>query len=314
MKKRVLSALMVLCMVLTLLPVSAFAVDTKDLRDTEFHIMDISGLKQLVAEQSNVDAEDVTIHGVYVNGTQPNGKPGTATGNVTEYYIKDRTGFGSTGDVGLMGSNGRLAENHNIWKVLNASAIIDPASVSSITVYARTDVNQLGHWGTNLSPVTIYLDKDDIILPIEGKLITQIHLKNASLEPPDETEYSYTVNYFWVDEQENITPSTTVDSVTKDTISQQSIFDSVKKASDLEGYTAGTNYVLDTEKSSKDFTWTRDNQVFEVFYAVDANKDGTPDYRELKEIHVSYLTDTGSPMDITENLTSGGKLDRKSDE
>ena len=225
MKKRVLSALMVLCMVLTLLPVSAFAVDTKDLRDTEFHIMDISGLKQLVAEQSNVDAEDVTIHGVYVNGTQPNGKPGTATGNVTEYYIKDRTGFGSTGDVGLMGSNGRLAENHNIWKVLNASAIIDPASVSSITVYARTDVNQLGHWGTNLSPVTIYLDKDDIILPIEGKLITQIHLKNASLEPPDETEYSYTVNYFWVDEQENITPSTTVDSVTKDTISQQSIFD-----------------------------------------------------------------------------------------
>ena len=54
MKKRVLSALMVLCMVLTLLPVSAFAVDTKDLRDTEFHIMDISGLKQLVAEQSMV--------------------------------------------------------------------------------------------------------------------------------------------------------------------------------------------------------------------------------------------------------------------
>ena len=280
MKKRVLSALMVLCMVLTLLPVSAFAVDTKDLRDTEFHIMDISGLKQLVAKQSNVDAEDVTIHGVYVNGTQPNGKPGTATGNVTEYYIKDRTGFGSTGDVGLMGSNGRLAKDLNIWKVLNASAIIDPASVSSITVYARTDVNQLGHWGTNLSPVTIYLDKDDIILPIKDKLITQIHLKNASLEPPVETEYSYTVNYFWVDEQENVTPSTTVDSVTKDTISQQSIFDSVKKASDLEGYTAGTNYVLDTEKSSKDFTWTRDNQVFEVFYAVDANKDGTPDYRE----------------------------------
>ena len=299
MKKRLLSVLLTLSMVLTLLPVSAFAVDTKDLRDTEFHIMDISGLKQLVAKQSNVDAEDVTIHGVYVNGTQPNGKPGTATGNVTEYYIKDRTGFGSTGDVGLMGSNGRLAKDLNIWKVLNASAIIDPASVSSITVYARTDVNQLGHRGTNLSPVTIYLDKGDIILPIEGKLITQIHLKNASLEPPVETEYSYTVNYFWVDEQENVTPSTTVDSVTKDTISQQSIFDSVKKASDLEGYTAGTNYVLDTEKSSKDFTWTRDNQVFEVFYAVDANKDGTPDYRE--KTYTLFYNPNGAAGTITDS-------------
>ena len=50
MKKRVLSALMVLCMVLTLLPVSAFAADTKDLRDTEFHIMGFSDLKELVAE------------------------------------------------------------------------------------------------------------------------------------------------------------------------------------------------------------------------------------------------------------------------
>ena len=248
MKKRVLSALMVLCMVLTLLPVSAFAVDTKDLRDTEFHIMDISGLKQLVAEQSNVDAEDVTIHGVYVNGTQPNSKPGTATGNVTEYYIKDRTGFGSKGDVGLMGSNGRLAENHNIWKVLNASAIIDPASVSSITVYARTDVNRLGHWGTNLSPVTIYLDKDDIILPIEGKLITQIYLKNASLEPPVETEYSYTVNYFWVDEQENITKSDTVDSQTAKEISKETI--DYKSAYQLAGYNSQNTYVLDTEKSS----------------------------------------------------------------
>ena len=91
MKKRVLSALMVLCMVLTLLPVSAFAVDTKDLRDTEFHIMDISGLKQLVAEQSNVDAEDVTIHGVYVNGTQPNSKPGTAT-SITVQFVDVVTG------------------------------------------------------------------------------------------------------------------------------------------------------------------------------------------------------------------------------
>ena len=75
MKKRVLSALMVLCMVLTLLPVSAFAADTKDLRDTEFHIMGFSDLKELVAEQNKVNAEDVTIHGIYVNGTQPNGEP-----------------------------------------------------------------------------------------------------------------------------------------------------------------------------------------------------------------------------------------------
>ena len=295
MKKRVLSALMVLCMVLTLLPVSAFAADTKDLRDTEFHIMGFSDLKELVAEQNKVNAEDVTIHGIYVNGTQPNGEPGTATGGVSEDTIKKAT----MGDVGIMGLNGKLVADSSVWKILNTSVIIDPASVNSITVYAKTGVNGLGWGGTNLDPVTIYLDEDDIILPIKGKLITEIYLKNASLEPPVETEYSYTVNYFWVDEQENVTPSTTVDSVTKDTISQQSIFDSVKKASDLEGYTAGTNYVLDTEKSSKDFTWTRDNQVFEVFYAVDANKDGTPDYRE--KTYTLFYNPNGAAGTITDS-------------
>ena len=154
MKKRVLSALMVLCMVLTLLPVSAFAADTKDLRDTEFHIMGFSDLKELVAEQNKVNAEDVTIHGIYVNGTQPNGEPGTATGGVSEDTIKKAT----MGDVGIMGLNGKLVADSSVWKILNTSVIIDPASVNSITVYAKTGVNGLGWGGTNLDPVTIYLD------------------------------------------------------------------------------------------------------------------------------------------------------------
>lgn len=52
MKKRLLSALMVFCMVLTLLPVSAFAAPN----DTEFHITGIQAMKDLVAEKLSVDA------------------------------------------------------------------------------------------------------------------------------------------------------------------------------------------------------------------------------------------------------------------
>ena len=47
MKKRLLSAFLVLAMVLTLLPSAAFAVE---LNDTEFHIDGIQAMKDLVAE------------------------------------------------------------------------------------------------------------------------------------------------------------------------------------------------------------------------------------------------------------------------
>ena len=91
MKKRLLSALLTFCMVLTLLPVSAFAVDTKDLRDTELHIMDISGLKQLVAEQSNVDAEDVTIHGVFApaNGLYGGSNIDPSRVNTLRFFVEN---------------------------------------------------------------------------------------------------------------------------------------------------------------------------------------------------------------------------------
>ena len=81
MKKRLLSVLLTLTMVLTLLPGTALAAPN----DTEFHITGIQAMKYLVAEKLNVDAgEKITIHSVEVHGAKKNwpnaGSPATATG------------------------------------------------------------------------------------------------------------------------------------------------------------------------------------------------------------------------------------------
>ena len=287
MKKRLLSALMVFCMVLTLLPVSAFAAPN----DTEFHITGIQAMKDLVAEKLSVDAgEKITIHSVEVHGAKKNwpnaGSPATATGGTADH------GYLNQGDVGIPGTNGKLTGYGDIWMVLNDASIIDEKSVTAITIYAKTDTGRWGYGGNKLAPVTVYLAEGAITTEqYDGKLITSINVKDASFTPPPEAEYSYTVNYFWVDAQGIVTKSATVDSQTAEEISKETI--DYKSAYQLAGYNSQNTYVLDTEKSSKDFTWTRDNQVFEVFYAVDANENDTPDYEELP-IQVNFNRDTGN--------------------
>ena len=189
MKKRLLSALMVFCMVLTLLPVSAFAA----LNDTEFHITGIQAMKDLVAEKLSVDAgEKITIHSVEVHGAkknQPNaGSPATATGGTVDH------GYLNRGDVGVRGTNGKLTGYKDIWMVLNDASIIDEKSVTAITIYAKTDTGRLGYGGNKLAPVTVYL-ADGAIKPtqIGGKLITSINVNSGSFTPPSETKYSYTI-------------------------------------------------------------------------------------------------------------------------
>ena len=72
------------------------------LNDTESHIMDMDAIKQLVAEESGVSAEDVTIHGIFVNGSRNDGEPGTATGGVREQTItNNRLASGAPGDEGF---------------------------------------------------------------------------------------------------------------------------------------------------------------------------------------------------------------------
>ena len=171
--RKSLSLLMALCMmVLSMLPTTAYA----DLNDTEFHIMDWEGLKDLVREANHVDqSEKLTIHSISVNGTD-----GTATGGAPKYT--------NQGDVGARGTNGLLTGYDNVWTVLNTERIKQD-SITSITVYAKIKTGPLGYFGEELPPVTVYLDEDDIVLPLPGRLITEIYLTNASLEPiPPEEE------------------------------------------------------------------------------------------------------------------------------
>lgn len=67
MKKRLLSAFLVLAMVLTLLPSAALA----EPNDTEFHINGIQAMKDLVAAKLGIgEDEKITIHSVEVHGAR----------------------------------------------------------------------------------------------------------------------------------------------------------------------------------------------------------------------------------------------------
>ena len=152
--------------------------------------------------------------------------------------------------------------------VLNTADVIDEESVDAITIYAKTGTwwLPLFGWvgGETLDPVTVYLS-DGAISPeqLDGKLITSIDVTKGSLIPPVETEYSYTVNYFWVDAQGIVIKSGTVDSWTAEEISNEPI--SYKTADQLAGYDSRNTYVLDSAQSSKDFIWDTDKQIFDVY-------------------------------------------------
>ena len=181
--------------------------------------------------------------------------------------------------------------------VLNDASIIDEKSVTAITIYAKTDTGRLGYGGNKLAPVTVYLA--DGATQIDGKLITSINVNGGSFTPPSETKYSYTINYYFVDAQGSVSPSDTVDSHTDTEISNEEI--TYKRVEDVDGYQSGTTYVLDTEKSSERFIWTQDKQNFSVYYAVDANENGIPDYRKTTYRLIYNLNGaSGSVTDATE--------------
>ena len=175
------SAVMAVSAVVPWTGVTAFAAAN----DTEFHINGISQMKELVEEKTGEDGK-ITIHSVSVVGTR-NGEPATATGGVVGH------GYLNQGDVGAPGTNGALTGYENYWTVLNTDDIIDAETVSSIIIYAKEGTGKYGYGGTELEPVQVYVDAGDISTEeIAGKLITEISLLNATLEPQPTT---YTVTY-----------------------------------------------------------------------------------------------------------------------
>lgn len=75
--------------------------------------------------------------------------------------------------------------------------------------------------------------------------------------------------------------------MTADAVSQKQI--TYKDPENVRGYDSSNAYVLDPKKSSADFIWDTDKQIFDVYYAVDTNNNDTPDYQE-KMYTLSYDT------------------------
>ena len=195
MKKRLLAMLLVLMLVVSLLPVGALA----EPNDTEFHIIGISTMKDFVRQALNVDDDaKITIHGVEVYGLKKNnpdkGTSAFADGGVVNH------GYLNQGDVGARGTNGKLTGYDDIWTVLNSggassgSAIIDEESITHIVIYAKTGTGSLGYNGDELDPVTLYLTDGSIKYEqLGGKLVTEIYLEDASLEPPEPEPEQFTL-------------------------------------------------------------------------------------------------------------------------
>ena len=245
--------------------------------DSEFHIMDWEALKDFVREAYDLEeSEKITIHAIKVNGETILDADGSATGGAANYTNK--------GDYGVQGLNGILAADHDIWKVFNDAAIIKPETVTSITVLAKTGTGSLGFRGEELQPLTIYLSEDDIVLPVDNGYITQIYLKDASLEPIPPEQVGYTIHYYYVDGEGTVTKSSFVDSGTAEEVTNAEVsYCKVFSALPDDNKPAGT-YVFDSKKSSDSFVWTMDGQEFHVYFALDADGNGTPDYQEKDDI------------------------------
>ena len=179
MRKRLLAFLLSLCMIFSLLPVTAFAAGDP-FNSWQFHIMDGKGfpqMKSLVAEANDIDPENnnIKIHGVYVYGKKSvNGTDARATGGIVESAIWKALGdFGSS-------ANGK-ADQYNGWTVINTADVILEDSVTSISIYAKDGDRQL-------DPVRVYLAENSLKHFYNGTAFTEISLKGASLVPFDDSQ------------------------------------------------------------------------------------------------------------------------------
>ena len=170
MSKKALALLMVFCMVVSALSVSALAIE---LNPTEFHIMTLQSIKDKVAEIEGVSSDSVKICTIDVHGYRELAdETGAASGGAaTHYLVFD--------DVGYPGLNGS-AEYSGIeyWKVLNDAVILDVnQGITGLTVYSRINGTETA---TEISETYLKTVK------IDGKLITEIYLYEPN-EPDEST-------------------------------------------------------------------------------------------------------------------------------
>ena len=266
--KRLISAFITCAMLVTLMPMQAFAAPKDIFNDTEFHIMQMDEIKNFVREANNLfNDADIKIYGINVHGLDKNGKPATVNGNITDWTKWNTT----IGDLGWQGSNGKLANDD--WMVLNINGItvLDQSSVDSITIFAKNDKNQL--------TTTAYLGEGDLHAPtqVSGKLITEIYLNNATPVP------QFTLTY---------DANGGTGKLPEATLYPQ---DEPVTVNDGAGLTRDKAVFLGFSETQKDpitqeadcpellteVTMTKDTTLYAV-WAQDENKNGEPDYEETK--------------------------------
>ena len=167
MARRGLSILMAMVMVISLIQISVFA----DVNDTEFHIMTLADIKNVVSAKNGDDASDIEICTLKVHGQDSSANGGAAT----KYWV--------IGDVGYPGINGKDSYNGtDYWKVLNTCDIVDVSKgITGLTIYYRAAGAEKECYvpGSEL--------RVEQLTGLSG-LITEIYFKNSG-ETPEEKSY-----------------------------------------------------------------------------------------------------------------------------
>lgn len=181
--KRLISAFIACAMLVTFMPMQAFAAPKDIFNDTEFHIMQMDEIKEFVRKANDdlsSDAE-IEIYGINVYGTTILGEDGSATGGIT-----DNAKWLALGDYGSAANGRDLINPKDYWTVLNDAAILNlDYPITSIEILSKIN-------GTKNTSVA-YLDEDSYkVEEIKGKLVTEIYLTNATPEPPKE---EHTITY-----------------------------------------------------------------------------------------------------------------------
>ena len=167
MARRGLSILMAMVMVISLIQISAFA----DVNDTEFHIMTLADMKNVVSAENGDDVSDIEICTLKVHGQNASADGGA----ITKY--------GVFGDVGYPGINGKDTYNGtDYWKVLNTFDIVDVSEgITGLTIYYRAAGEEKECYvpGSELQV--------EQLTGMSG-LITEIYFKDSG-ETPEEESY-----------------------------------------------------------------------------------------------------------------------------
>ena len=154
----------------------------------EFHIMDLDSIKAAVEEKTNIDAEDIGIYAIHVNGDNyyANNTPTTATGGFSGrsiyeqfllFFWRDRDP-----DKGVLANGYDTYQGIDFWRVYNTFGVVNDDEVTSITIYYKNE--ETGETGTidiprNEFAKVVHLDD------LTKGHITEIYLDTTSDEPEE---------------------------------------------------------------------------------------------------------------------------------